>query len=73
MAIFCRTVSVTCRVARHATMCGWTPVSMSRLMPSCAALDFCSPRISGSMMYVRATKQVDPGPSSKASSRNASM
>ena len=44
------TVSVTGLLARQATRFGWMPASMSRLMPSWAALDFCSPRICGSMM-----------------------
>ena len=50
IAIFSITLSVTGFLARHATMFGWTPASMRRLMPSCAAFDFCSPRIDGSRM-----------------------
>ena len=50
IAIFCITLSLTGFFARQAMSCGWTPASMRRLMPSCAALDFCSPRIEGSRM-----------------------
>ena len=73
IAIFCITLAVQGRDARQAMMCGWMPTSSSFLSPSCAALDFCSPSICGSMMYVSATWQTLRSPSSKASSRRASM
>ena len=50
MPIFCITFSPTGLVARQAITCGCTPLSMSRLMPSCAAFDFCSPSVAGSRM-----------------------
>jgi hypothetical protein len=62
IAIFCITFGDTGLLARQAIMWGWMPASISRLMPSCAALLFCSPSALGSMMYVSATKQHEPGP-----------
>ena len=46
--IFSRTLSFTGFEARQAMMCGMMPTSISRLMPSWAALDFCSPSAPGS-------------------------
>ena len=46
--IFSRTFSFTGLVARQAMMWGMMPTSISRLMPSWAALDFCSPSAPGS-------------------------
>ncbi len=73
IAIFCITLGDTGLLARQPMMWGWIPASIRRLIPSWAALDFCSPSALGSMMYVSATKQQFSGPSSKASSRRASM
>lgn len=50
MPIFCMTLSPTGFLARQAMRWGCTPASISRLIPSYAAFDFCSPRMFGSRM-----------------------
>ncbi len=62
--IFSRTLSVTGDSARQAMMCGMMPYSISRLMPSWAALDFCSPRVGGCEDVRQGDEDTEPSPSS---------